>query len=185
MITIASLWLPIVLSAVTIFVVSSLIHTVLGYHWNDLRRVPNEAALLDALRPLHLPAGDYHAPRPKDAAHMRTPEYKEQVQRGPTVLMTVTRGSFGMGRQLSQWFVYLLLVSFCCAYVASRSVPAGAPYLAVFRLAGCSAFLAYSLALPQASIWYSRNWRMTVITMIDGLIYAGITGGFFGWLWPR
>jgi hypothetical protein len=35
------------------------------------------------------------------------------------------------------------------------------------------------------SIWYSRAWINTIKSTIDGLIYALLTAGTFGWLWPR
>ena len=40
------------------------------------------------------------------------------------------------------------------------------------------------LALWQISIWYHRSWATTIRSTIDGLIYAALTAGFFGWLWP-
>ena len=55
----------------------------------------------------------------------------------------------------------------------------------VFRLAGTVAFIGYALALWQMSIWYRRQWRTTIVSTIDGPIYAGLTAGTFGWLWPR
>lgn len=33
-------------------------------------------------------------------------------------------------------------------------------------------------------IWYSQDWGATARNMFDGLIYAPLTGGTFGWLWP-
>ncbi len=185
MVTITALWLPILLSAVTVFVVSSVIHMFLGYHWNDLQAPPRQDAVLDALRGFNLPLGDYALPKADSMQHMRTPEYKAKIDKGPLVLMTVAPGGMAMGRSLAQWFAYLVVVGFCCAYISSRELHAGAAYLAVFRLTGFSAFMAYALALPQASIWYRRNWRMTLVTMFDGLVFALLTGGMFGWLWPR
>jgi hypothetical protein len=99
--------------------------------------------------------------------------------------MTVSSGGMAMGKNLVQWFVYLLVVGVCCAYIAGRELHPGADYLAVFRIVGFTAFMAYSLALPQASIWYRRNWRTTVVAMFDGLVFAAFTAGVFGWLWPR
>jgi hypothetical protein len=90
-----------------------------------------------------------------------------------------------MGKNLLQWFVYLLVVGFCCAYIAGRELPPASNYLTVFRLVGFTAFMAYSLALPQSSIWYRRSWRVTAVAMIDGLVFAALTAGMFGWLWPR
>jgi hypothetical protein len=55
----------------------------------------------------------------------------------------------------------------------------------VFRIVGFTAFVAYAMALPQASIWYRRNWRMTFTGRFDGLVFGLLTGGVFGWLWPH
>jgi hypothetical protein len=64
-------------------------------------------------------------------------------------------------------------------------VPAGASYLEVFRFVGATAFASYSLALWQMRIWYHRALRSTITATIDGLLYACLTAGVFGWLWPR
>jgi hypothetical protein len=55
----------------------------------------------------------------------------------------------------------------------------------VFRFAGTTAFIGYSVALWQMSIWYRRAWSTTIKATVDGLIYALLTAGVFGWLWPR
>jgi hypothetical protein len=64
-------------------------------------------------------------------------------------------------------------------------LPAGSDYLRVFRFAGTTAFIAYSAALWQMPIWYRRSWVITIKATVDGLIYALLTAGTFGWLWPR
>jgi hypothetical protein len=90
-----------------------------------------------------------------------------------------------IGRSLVLWFGYALLVSAYTAYVSGHALAPGASYRAVFRMAGCTAFAAYSLALLQQSIWYRRDWGATLRTMFDGLIYALVTAATFGWLWPH
>jgi hypothetical protein len=185
MISIGALWLPILLSAVFVFVASSIIHMFLGYHWGDLRAPAQQDAILDAMRGLNVQPGDYAMPKPDSMKQFRTPEFKAKMQRGPMLLMTVSKGDMTMGKSLGQWFVYLLVVGTFCAYIAGRELNAGAHYLSVFRLVGFSAFMAYSMALPQAAIWYRRNWRMTLVTMFDGLVFGMLTGGTFGWLWPH
>ncbi len=186
MVAISTLWLPILLAAVVVFLLSAAMHTLLGYHWNDYRAVPNQGVALEALRGLNITPGDYMLPKADNAQHMRSAEYKALHERGPVVLMNVAAGGpMGMGKNLAQWFVYLLVVGFCCAYIASRELPPAAHYLSVFRLVGFTAFMGYSLALPQAAIWYRRSWRVTVVEMIEGLVYAGLTAGMFGWLWPH
>ena len=66
-----------------------------------------------------------------------------------------------------------------------RTLAAGTPYLKVFQIAGATAFIGYWLALCQQSIWYRRSWKLTLKAAFDGLIYASLTAGAFGWLWPR
>ena len=89
-----------------------------------------------------------------------------------------------MGKQLFLWFLYSILVGIFAAYIAGRALEPGDHYLSVFRFAGVTAFLGYSLALIQNSIWYKKGWAATFKSMFDGLIYALFTGGIFGWLWP-
>jgi hypothetical protein len=185
MISITSLWLPILLAAVAVFAVSSIMHMFLGYHWNDLRGLPQQDAILDAVRGFKIPPGEYTLPKCDTMQHMRSPEFKQKMETGPLLILNVSGGGMAMGRSLTQWFVYLLLVGVCCAYIAGRELAVGASYLSVFRLTGFAAFMGYAMALPQASIWYRRNWRMTLLAMIDGLVFASLTGGMFGWLWPR
>lgn len=181
-----ALWLPILLSAVFVFILSSLIHMASPWHKGDYPKMENETEVLNALRPLSIPPGDYFIPRPASREDMGSPEFKEKVKQGPIVVMTVMPpGEMGMGRNLGLWFVYLLIISFFAAYVASRAVGAGASYRAVFRFAGVTAFIGYAAALWQMSIWYRREWLTTFKHTVDGLIYACLTAGVFGWLWPK
>ncbi len=181
-----ALWLPILLSTVIVFVVSSLIHMVSPWHKGDYPRLPDEDKTMAALRPLGIPPGDYMVPRPSSMQDLRTPEFADKLKKGPVMVVTVLpNGPMSMGRNLTLWFVYLLVVSVFAGYVAGRALPPGARYLAVFRFAGVTAFLAYSLALWQMTIWYRRAWTTTLKGTIDGLIYALLTAGIFGWLWPR
>ena len=181
-----ALWLPILLSAVIVFVVSSIIHTVLPWHKSDYARVPNEDKVMDALRPLAIPPGDYMLPRPSSSQEMRSPDFAEKVKKGPVMVLTVMPNRMmPMGKNLALWFLYSAIISLFAAYVAGRALPVGAPYLRVFRFAGTTAFLGYSGALWQMSIWYRRAWSTTIKSAIDGLIYGLLTAGTLGWLWPR
>jgi hypothetical protein len=181
-----ALWLPILLSSVIVFVVSSVIHTVLPWHKNDYPKIPNEDKVMDALRQLAIPPGDYMVPRPASHQQMRSPEFTEKLNGGPVMVVTVMpNGPVSMGKNLASWFIYLLVVAVFAAYVAGRALPVGAVYLRVFQFIGATAFIGYSLALWQMSIWYQRAWSTTIKSTIDGLIYASLTAGTFGWLWPR
>ncbi len=186
MTSLSALWLPILLSAVLVFIASSVINMATPWHKNDFRKVPDEARFQDTLRPLGLTPGEYSVPRAMSGAEARSPEFTARLQQGPVVMMSVLpSGPYQLGRNLAQWFVYLLVVSLFAGYIASRALPAGADYLSVFRFAGTSAFLAYAMALWQDSIWYGRSWGVATRATIDGLLYALLTAGVFGWLWPR
>ena len=186
MTTLSALWLPILLSAALVFIASSLIHMALPWHKNDYPKVPDEEGVLNALRPFAIPPGDYMMPRVANRAELKSEAFAEKVRRGPNVIVTVLpNGPWSMGRNLGLWFVYCLVVCLFAAYVAGRALPPGAPYLAVFRFIGVAAFLGFAVALWQMSIWYRRAWSMTTKATVDGLIYALLAAGTFGWLWPR
>ena len=186
MVPLMSLWMPIVLSAVIVFVASSIIHMMLTYHKNDYRKPPNEEDLQDTLRKFSLPPGDYMLPCAGGAAGMKDPKFQEMVKKGPMVIMTVLpAGGSNMGTSLIQWFVYCIVVSVFAAYVTGRAVGPGSPYLTAFRFAGVTALAGYSLALWQNTIWYKRSAATTLRSSFDGLVYALLTAGTFGWLWPK
>jgi hypothetical protein len=181
-----TLWVPILASAVLVFVASSIIHMVLPYHKNELRKLPKEDEVMEALRKFNIAPGDYAVPCAGSMEAMKSPAFLEKMKAGPVVFMTVRpSGPPTMTTSLGLWFVYSIFVSFFAAYMAGRAVGPGAPYLAVFRFAGAAAFAAYSIALVQQSIWYGRNWGTTWKSVFDGFVYACLTAGVFGWLWPR
>jgi hypothetical protein len=181
-----ALWIPILLSAVFVFAVSSLIHMMLQYHKNDFKKLPNEDAVMDALRKFDIPEGDYLMPCAGTAKAMRSQEFIQKWTKGPVAMMTFMKsGTHKMGQSLTLWFLYSVVVNIFAAYICDRALGPGANYLKVLRFVGCSAFMGYSFALCQNSIWYKRNWAATIRTMFDGLIYALVTAGTFGWLWPR
>jgi hypothetical protein len=185
MVTVMSLWLPILVAAVFVFVVSSIFHTLLSHHDTDFDKIPAEDEVMEALRKANVPPGDYVMPRPGSKQEMKNPEFIEKMNRGPVAFMTVLpSGPQKMGQSLVLWFVYCLVVGIFAAYICGRTLGPGADYLSVFRFVGAAAFMGYTLALWQNSIWYKRKWSATLKSTIDGLVYALVTAGTFGWLWP-
>ena len=185
MIPVTSLWLPILLAAVVVFIISSVIHMVLGYHRTDFAKAPGEDEVLAALGAAGIPPGEYVMPYAGSPAAMKDPAWLEKVRRGPVAFMSVMPGGDPkMGAQLAQWFLYCVLVGVFAAYVAGRAVPAGGDYLSVFRFVGTTAFAGYGLALIQNSIWYKRRWSTTLKNLFDALVYSLATAGIFGTFWP-
>ena len=186
MVSLSSLWLPIVLSAVAVFIASSVIHMVLGYHHSDFKTLPSESEVADALRKFNIPDGDYCLPRPPTMAAMRTPEFQERWKKGPKMIATFwNSNSMDMGAQLGQWFFFCVVVSLFAGYVASRALPAGSDYLKVSQIVSTVAFAGYTLARWPEVIWYKRSTMTAIKGTIDGLIFGFLTGGVFGWLWPH
>ena len=184
MVSLIDLWLPILLSAVAVFIASSIIHMALPWHSNDFKKLPAEDAVLDAVRPFNLEPGEYVAPRPESMKHMGTPEFQAKIKRGPRIMLNVMHPQGSIAHSLVHWFIYGILIGAFAAYVATITLPEGAPYMTVFRVTSTVTFAAYALALWHNWIWYSAGLAATVRSTIDGLVYGLLTGGVFGWLWP-
>ena len=185
MVDVTELWLPILVSPILIFLVSSVIHMLTPWHKGDYRTVPNEDGVMQAMRPFNLTPGDYMLPRPSSMADMQSPAFLEKVKQGPKVVMTVLPGGpMTMTRNLAGWFVYLLLVATIVGGLAALVFRWGADGHDVFHVTMIASFLGYSAALWQMTVWYNRSAGTTLRSTIDGLIYAAITAGTYAYFWP-
>jgi hypothetical protein len=183
-VTIGALWLPILLSAVVVFVLSAVFWMFSPHHKKDFQPLPDENAALDVLRPQNLAPGQYWIPH-AEPQQMKDPAVLQKYEQGPVGILTVMRsGVPSMGKNMGLAFAWYVIVGIFVAYVASRHLPAGAEYLAVHRLAAVVAFLAYGMSSVQDAIWFGRPWSFSVKTLFDALVYGLFTGGVFGWLWP-
>ena len=185
MVALSALWLPILLAAVFVFIASSIIHMLLPYHKTNYRQLPDEDKLRASLRSANLTPGLYHFPY---CSHkeMNTPEGKAKFVEGPVGQMVILpNGPVAMPKYLGLWFAYCLLVGFFVAYLAAHTVGHAAPYRHVFRAVGSAAFLAYGVGTLANGIWKGFPWKMVLFETFDGMIYALLTAGTFGWLWPR
>jgi len=186
MVSIASLWLSILLSAVLVFVLSSIIHMALRFHRHDYRPLPDEEAARAALGKQNLAPGQYAIPCPGDMKQMREPDTIRKYQEGPVAFLTVLPpGCVKMRTKLVEWFAFSIGISIFVAYLTSRTLTPGTEYLQVFRVAGTSALLGYGGALVWGGIWKgvprANVWR----DLFDALVYALATAGAFAGFWPR
>jgi len=185
-VSLTHLWLPILLSAVIVFVASSLIHMVLKWHNSDYRALSNEEEVRAAIRKGSPAPGQYVIPHCADMKEMEKPEVQQKYMDGPVgFLMLSPSGAPNMGKALGLWFLYSAAVAFMAAYVAGHTLGAGAHYLKVFRIVGTVSFLTYAGGSVQAGIWMGKPWRSVVKDLADGLIYGLLSAGVFGWLWPK
>lgn len=186
MVSLTSLWLPILLSAVAVFIVSSLVHMVIRYHQNDYSKLAAEDAIMAALGTHGLAEGQYMFPHVGSPAMMKDPAWIEKRKKGPAGMLTIMPyGMPGLGGYLAQWFVFSILVSLFAAYLASRALGVEAQGAEVFRFTMTPAFMAYGLGQLSESIWFHRRWSTTIKGLVDGLLYGAATGAVFVWMWPR
>lgn len=185
MVEIMDLWLPILLSAVFVFIASSILHMVIPIHKHDYKQLPGEDAILESMRGQNIAPGSYRFPYCASMKDLGAPEMMEKYKRGPVGLVTVLpSGPPTMGASLMIWFLYSILIGLFVAYLATLTLDGGAAYGAVFRVAGTAAILGYALSSIPESIWKGQSWGVTFKFIFDGVIYGLVTAGTFGWLWP-
>ena len=185
MIPLTELWLPILVSAVFVFIVSSILHMVIPIHKGDFAKLPGEEQLLEAMRNQNVQPGSYMFPCGESIKDMGTPEMIEKCNKGPVGIMTVTvSGPPGMGKNLVMWFIYSVVVGIFVGYIAGLGLDRGAAPMAVFRMTADAAILAYGVSAIVDSIWKWQKWGTTIKFVFDGVLYGLATAATFAWLWP-
>ena len=179
--SIVALWLPILVSAVIVFVVSAVVWMVMPWHKTDFKKTNDEEVVRAALSGQE--PGYYLLPYVMDQKEFKNPDVQQKYKDGPLGYITIVpSGLPQMGPKLVMSFIYYLIVGVICAYFVSRTSAPDASYLATFRIAGTTAFVAYGIAYFQESIWFGRPWSVTAKNLFDAFIYGLLTGGTFGWL---
>lgn len=183
MVSLAELWLPILLSAVAVFIVSWIAWMVLPHHKPDFHKLQNEDAFLQALRDQAIGPGMYMFPA-CEMKDMKDPARKARWEQGPHGSLVVLAKPPNFIRNLVGVFIFYLVVSLFTAYVTAHAVPAGAEYLKVFRIAGTAAIMGYALGGIPNGLFFGRTARAMAMDVIDGVVYGLVTAGIFAWLWP-
>lgn len=178
-----SLWLPVVVSAVAVWLVSSIVHMVLKYHKADYKGLADEASAAQALR--GTAPGVYPVPYCADPAQMKDPAMQKRYADGPVGMLTILpNGAPNMGKYLGLWFAFCFLISFTAGYVARHTLQPDSAALEIMRITGTLAFVGYGYGHIMDSIWKGQPWSNTVRGLIDAGIYAIVTGLVFRFLWP-
>lgn len=181
----ADLWLPILLAAVFVFIVSSVVHMCLPIHKGDYKKLANESDVLAAMRKAGVTPGEFMFPYPASMKDMGSPEMLAKYKQGPVGFLTLLpSGTPAMGKNLLQWFLWCIVVGVFVAYIGGLSLARGADSSAVFRLTGAVAMLGYGFSNVTASIWKGCSWVITAKFVFDGALYALATAAAFVWCWP-
>jgi hypothetical protein len=184
MVSMTALILPIVVSAVLVFIISALVWMVGPHHKTEWKGVPNEEGTRTAMRGIS--PGLYMIPWAGSQQARTETAFVKKMAEGPLAYITIARTrSMSMGPMMVQSLIYYLVVSAIVAYVAIHAMPNGASYLHVFQVVGTISWLAYGFGVVPESIWFGRPWSSTFKQIFDALLYALVTAGAFGWRWPR
>jgi hypothetical protein len=185
MVSLTQLWLPILLSAVFVFIASSIINMVLSFwHRADYHGFSNEDEVRAALRKGMTEGGMYNVPFCVPEK-MNDPEMLKKMEEGPLAMVALKPGAkFNLGVPLLQWFVFCLLVSLVAAMLA-LVLPVGAPSSHVFHTLGLAGLLGHAMGPIPNGIWWAHSWRSVFKYVVDGVVYAVIIGATFMWLWPK
>ena len=185
MVSLVQLWFPILLSAVFVFIASSLINMLLKFwHAPDYHAFSNEDEVRAAMRTGVSGPGMYHLPACTHET-MKLPQTQEKLKQGPNALVMVRpNGVMNMGVYMGQWFGFCVLVSLVCALLARSALPAGAPSMHVGHVIGLATLLGYAAGSIPNAIWWGHPWGSSIKHIVDGVIYALITAATFAWLWP-
>jgi hypothetical protein len=178
--------LPILLSAVVVFVISSLIHMVLQWHSADYGTLPNEEAIRDVIRAGNPAPGRYVLPHCKEMKEMSSPEMQKKYQEGPVGHVTImANGLPNMGKYLGQWFLWSLAISVVAGYLVARVIGLDHTHArSAGKLVGALTFIAHGFGSVTESIWGGRPWGHTAKNLVDAALYAVGSGAVFCWLWP-
>ena len=179
-----SLWLPIVVAAVALFVVSMIVCIALPYHRGDWKKLADDQPILTALSEQKPAAGLYLLPSCKPE-ELRSPEVQARYDRGPWGVLIVPSGKPSMGRSAGLWFALLLAISISVGYVVSHVAGPGGDHATVFRFAAAMAFIIFAASALPGAIWEGKPARVALTGVLDAILYALTMGAVFRFLWPH
>ncbi len=181
----AGLWIPIVVSAVAVFVASFVAWVLVGHHATDWKSLPEEEATIEHLQKSGIGPGQYLFPGRRPKSTNDNEETRQQrMNSGPWGTVNIWARQPSMGRNLLQSFVFYLVTSFFVAYLATLALEPGAKFSPVFQVTGTAAILGYAFGGIPNAIWFGSHFRPALMDVLDGLCYGLLTGAIFGLLWP-
>ena len=177
------LWLPILLSAVALHFASFLAWVILPHHFSDKKKLEQEDKVMDLVRELNIPPGNYMFPYCHTKQEQGSKEFQEKYEAGPTGLLDVYP-KINMGANLAWTFVYFLVTATVIGYityVACAPSSNETDFMKVFRFAGTVGILTYATSGILNRIWFKA--RM-ITDVIDGIVFGLILGLIFAALYP-
>jgi hypothetical protein len=179
------LWLPILLSAVVVWIISAVVWMALPHHKRDFIALPDEDSFMDAVRKSGIKPGNYIFPDFRDPKAMKSEKMQKALNEGPVGHLSVWQTPLTMGSKMVATFVVYLVVSTLIAYLTRVALPGAAPFAKVFQVAATAGILAYCFAFIPNAVWFGSYKRTIAANIVDGIVYGLITGAIFAWRWPQ
>jgi hypothetical protein len=186
------LWLPILLSAAAVWVVSIILGMALPHHKQDWIALPasqgGEDGFMDDLRKRGIKPGNYLFPDFRDPKSMKSEKVQKALNEGPVGHLSLWKTPLTMGDKMIGSFIVYFVASTLIAYLTRIALPpttGPTPFAKVFQVAATAGILAYCFSFIPSAIWWGSYKRTIVANVIDGIIYAAITGAIFAWRWPH
>jgi len=179
-----SLWLPILLSTLGVFIASFLLWAVLPLHKPESRKLPDEGRAMETLRSMSVKPGMYMFPYCGDKDSMNAPDFQDKKEKGPHGYVLIWSGWPNMGRNLALTFIIQLLISGLVAYIATLALEPGAAFLDVFQVTMSAAILGYVFGGLCNDIWFGKPVRAIATHIFDAIVYSLITAFIFSAMWP-
>jgi hypothetical protein len=180
-----SLWLPILLSAAAVWIVSLIVWMALPHHKGDFLGLPDEDGFMDYIRKSGIKPGNYAFPDARGRAAMQSEKVQKAWQEGPVGHLSVWQTPLTMGGKLVATFIVYLVVSTLIAYLTRVALPGAPPFTRVFQVATTAGILAYCFSFIPNALWWGSYKRTIIANFIDGIIYGAIIGAIFAWRWPH
>jgi hypothetical protein len=160
-VSLAQLWLPILIATVCVFFTSSIIWMLLPYHKPDIKFIPNETEFDEAMAKL-----------------------KARWKSGPWGTINVMGQQPNFAINLLKTFIAYGLITTMVAYIAGMSVGPGAEYMHVFRAVATAGVLGHCMGGLANAFFMGTPTRFIFTSFIDGVIFALITAGVIASMWP-
>ena len=118
------LWLPILLSAAAVWILSAIVWMALPHHKNDFIALPDEDGFMDSIRRSGIKPGNYVFPDFRGRAAMQSEKTQKALKEGPVGHLSVWQTPVTMGGKMVATFIVYLVVSTLIAYLTRVALPA-------------------------------------------------------------
>ena len=179
------LWLPILLSAAAVWVVSTIVGMALPHHKQDWIGLPDEDGFMDYIRKSGIETGNYLFPDFRSRVALKSEKVEKALKEGPVGHLSVWKTPVTMGDKMVATFIVHLVVSTLIAYLTRVALPGPAEFAKVFQIAATAGILAYSFSFIPNAVWFGAYKRTIIASFMDGIIFGLITGAIFAWRWPH